>query len=1821
MGRKLDLSGLSDNEAEHVLQVVQRDMKLRKKEEERLSELKQELDDEGSRCLLLSRQGYFNHRCCIRCCSPFTFLLNPKRKCHDCKYNVCKACRVYSKREKAWLCSSCEKSRLLKTQNLEWFYTNVKTRFKRFGSAKVLKTLYRKHLVEHSTLSERTEGSTYEESICNEGSISGSDSAFYRQSEEHSMEETLTVALRVAEEALDEAITKAEFDTSSQAKQNEAHYLREHKGELVEELAKTIVQKIINRKKTLADMRAEYVQDWPVEHNTDLHHHHQSASDRATSSVKQQPGLFRSHSAFSLLENDSPGMVQDSPKASVKEDGGPAMTAWKSVDRLDNAGVSAVLHSMDGNWIALQSAQLSRPSLLTKRKSQVYSALERESAVVSAYEGMGSDNDIKHGSDSSLGTALQEVHRKMVDSNMDLQDTCDRILSPLMSRRASGDKLLSPMLGRRSSRDIVLSDSEGNWKPNKPLLGVIKLKVPAEIRRPPSRRTSIIDMNFNTEGVRQEENMGAAERSQQKKKSEKESSSLNNSKKDNHPPEAVTPDTLSSGGMTTPEILELQTDITGQVANQMDQELTAKLEQLAGRVDDSSTGEEKEAVYGDAVDDGRREEEEDKDSDEEDEQQQRMEVESDEGRTEDEEKEEEEGNEEDDEEINYRLNKLITQSRLKYFSSTDEELDKAGKSEEEEEEEGGEGDKDEDTEEEQNEEREEKTNGFTFKLCQLEKESRAYQFSSTEDEMDRVGIEEKTEDEEENGKNVELAVKVCRLAYQVNANQFSSTEDELDSVGLLDEDMKTREEEEEEEEDEKKEELALKVCRLAHQVNASQFSSTEDELDRVGRGEEEEEGTDEEALWKLRAEKAVQAAHMRDLASLVGASEFSSTEDNLDKVGQTGQEVNKVTGSDMWENAEGNNQDKEESFEDLDVNMFDLRDEIEEKKKGSSDETVEEKRDGMEDGVTEEGEVLKGTERARDAETELKTVDEGKEIIKVAEENQPGARQEDDKIDESSGSQGSWETAKDEENSEEYAEFDRIISSMLMMTLEDMQVQTVNDEAAENGGNVSEQAQVKVDENVQIEGGSGSVDREVTIGNESELMHVEVDEEVKKGGESELEHVKVDGEVQTGAESGLENVEMDVEFKIEGESEVQDRMIDAQSTEDTKETESKKELESPSENAPQSYAEENPEANIQKQEESEDAKGRKDNEQGKESDPHAIRSPAKTAVMSIKEMLETYEAKQLCQRIGLHDDKQQDRGGKVSTMRLMMEAQSDVTEERMEETKGKKTCRKDQSRRSSLDDVLQTPEEIQMSSSAVQRIGLHDDKQDIGGKVSTMLQMMEAQSDIAETKERMEETKGKKTYKKDQSRRSSLDDVLQTPEEIQMRYSAVQRIGLYDDKQDIGGKVSTMLQMMEAQSDVTETKERMEETKGKKTYRKDQSRRSSLDDVLQTPEEIQMRYSAVQRIGLHDDKQDKGGKVSTMLQMMEAQSDVTEERMEETKGKKTCRKDQSRRSSLDDVLQTPEEIQMRYSAVQRIGLHDDKQDIGGKVSTMLQMMEAQSDVTEERMEETKGKKTYRKDQSRRSSLDDVLQTPEEIQMRYSAVQRIGLHDDKQDKGGKVSTMLQMMEAQSDVTEERMEETKGKKMCKKDQSRRSSLDDVLQTPEEIQMRYSAVQLRNITTEVLKVLNTTEDLLHGVKGGDKLRSSTPSLPPNTDPRKLDQQFSKLEENVYVAAGSVYSLEAELGDLEECARSISGSTSDMELSFLEEQVASAAAKVQQSDLQICDISARIAALKNAGLNVDTQSRPTKARTIPVMPVTLDSSRQFRRRLPAPPVKDKET
>uniref|UniRef100_A0A665W2W2 RabBD domain-containing protein n=1 Tax=Echeneis naucrates TaxID=173247 RepID=A0A665W2W2_ECHNA len=468
MGRKLDLSGLTDDEAEHVLKVVQRDMKLRKKEEERLSEMKQELAEEGSRCSILSKQHRFNEHCCIRCCAPFTFLLNPKRQCLDCQYNVCKTCSTYSKRDKAWLCSACQKGRILRTQSLEWYYNNVKSRFKRFGSAKVLKTLYRKHIIERGALSDLPAcvcvhvSQMFMFAVC---VISG-----------HSMAETLTVALRVAEEAIEEAIAKAEEFSDSLEKQNEARYLRDHKEELIEELATTIVQKIIQRRKR-SEMQTEYDFVWPqpqpLIQPTELpspsqpHHilkvvHTTSQSVCCYLCVCVQ----RSQSAFSLTSDDSPEKGPDEEGAgaggglqeyaSLKRDAkATSLPSWKSVDRLDNSSASSVLQSPDGNWIALHSSQLSRPSLLTKRKSLVFSVLEKESGVVSAYDEMGSDSD--EDNEGGWGAALRQFRRKLsdetyyTDSQHDPEWTYTQHLP-----------VTSPSSGQYTNTETLNSDSEAS---------------------------------------------------------------------------------------------------------------------------------------------------------------------------------------------------------------------------------------------------------------------------------------------------------------------------------------------------------------------------------------------------------------------------------------------------------------------------------------------------------------------------------------------------------------------------------------------------------------------------------------------------------------------------------------------------------------------------------------------------------------------------------------------------------------------------------------------------------------------------------------------------------------------------------------------------------------------------------------------------------------------------------------------------------------------------------------------------------------------------------------------------------------------------------------------------------------------------------------------------------------------------------------------------------------------------------------------------------------------------------------------------------------
>lgn len=141
MGRKLDLSKLTDEEAKHVWEVVQRDFDLRKKEEERLEELKCKIDQESSKREFLTNQSHLNETHCVHCLQPFKFLLNSKRQCLDCQFYTCKNCSRYNKKEEGWVCDPCRLSRIVKIGSLEWYYEHVRSRFKRFGSAKVLQSL------------------------------------------------------------------------------------------------------------------------------------------------------------------------------------------------------------------------------------------------------------------------------------------------------------------------------------------------------------------------------------------------------------------------------------------------------------------------------------------------------------------------------------------------------------------------------------------------------------------------------------------------------------------------------------------------------------------------------------------------------------------------------------------------------------------------------------------------------------------------------------------------------------------------------------------------------------------------------------------------------------------------------------------------------------------------------------------------------------------------------------------------------------------------------------------------------------------------------------------------------------------------------------------------------------------------------------------------------------------------------------------------------------------------------------------------------------------------------------------------------------------------------------------------------------------------------------------------------------------------------------------------------------------------------------------------------------------------------------------------
>lgn len=140
MGKKLDLSTLTDEEAKHVWEVVQRDFDLRRKEEERLEGLKGKIKKENSKRELLSDTAHLSNTHCARCLQPYRLLETPKRQCLDCGLFTCKGCG-HNPEEQGWLCDPCHLARLVKRGSLEWYYRHVRARFQHSGVAQVARSL------------------------------------------------------------------------------------------------------------------------------------------------------------------------------------------------------------------------------------------------------------------------------------------------------------------------------------------------------------------------------------------------------------------------------------------------------------------------------------------------------------------------------------------------------------------------------------------------------------------------------------------------------------------------------------------------------------------------------------------------------------------------------------------------------------------------------------------------------------------------------------------------------------------------------------------------------------------------------------------------------------------------------------------------------------------------------------------------------------------------------------------------------------------------------------------------------------------------------------------------------------------------------------------------------------------------------------------------------------------------------------------------------------------------------------------------------------------------------------------------------------------------------------------------------------------------------------------------------------------------------------------------------------------------------------------------------------------------------------------------
>uniref|UniRef100_A0A1A8FL60 Synaptotagmin-like protein 5 n=1 Tax=Nothobranchius korthausae TaxID=1143690 RepID=A0A1A8FL60_9TELE len=125
---ELNLSFLLEHEREMILKVLQKDEKLRKREEKRIRKLKNEL-------LEIKRKGPrqplqdSRERQCARCLKALGLIFDRGDLCEECQLRVCGGCRVTIASSRQWRCNVCAKISELKVVTGEWFLEERSKRF------------------------------------------------------------------------------------------------------------------------------------------------------------------------------------------------------------------------------------------------------------------------------------------------------------------------------------------------------------------------------------------------------------------------------------------------------------------------------------------------------------------------------------------------------------------------------------------------------------------------------------------------------------------------------------------------------------------------------------------------------------------------------------------------------------------------------------------------------------------------------------------------------------------------------------------------------------------------------------------------------------------------------------------------------------------------------------------------------------------------------------------------------------------------------------------------------------------------------------------------------------------------------------------------------------------------------------------------------------------------------------------------------------------------------------------------------------------------------------------------------------------------------------------------------------------------------------------------------------------------------------------------------------------------------------------------------------------------------------------------------------